>query len=129
MPIRSPDIVVDKEDQLEKIEDFCLPDETVHAVFDLKGSGTGFVGITDKRIIYYDKAFLGRKKAMVSIPYSRIVSVSSEDDSGILVEKGFFTSDSLMVQAMGMEVTVFEFRDGDKAHRAHSLIMEHILRA
>tara|TARA_Y100000310_G_C20393225_1_gene673811 strand:- start:92 stop:292 length:201 start_codon:yes stop_codon:yes gene_type:complete len=66
---------------------------------------------------------------MVSIPYSRIVSVSSEDESGILVERGFFTSDSLMVQAMGMEVTVFEFRGGDKAHHAHSLIMEHILRA
>tara|TARA_Y100000310_G_C20393225_1_gene673812 strand:- start:286 stop:480 length:195 start_codon:yes stop_codon:yes gene_type:complete len=45
MPLRSPDIVVDKEDQLEKIEDFCLPDETVHAVFDLKGSGTGFVAL------------------------------------------------------------------------------------
>ena len=52
------DIMVDKKDQLEKIEGVCLPDEIIRAVFDLKGRGTGFLGITDKRIIYYDKAFL-----------------------------------------------------------------------
>ena len=36
-------------------------------------------------------------------------------------------SDSLVIQAMKMDARVFEFRDGDKAHKAHSIIMEHIL--
>jgi len=44
-------ILVDKKEQLEKIEGVCLPDEIIQAVFDLKGRGTGFLGITDKRII------------------------------------------------------------------------------
>jgi hypothetical protein len=127
MAVHSRDIIVDKKDQLEKIEEYCLPQETIHAVFDLKGSSTGFIGITDKRLVYYDKEFLGKKRAIVSIPYSRIVSVSSEDEQGILVRNGLLGSDSLMIQVMGMDVKVFEFRGGDKAHKAHSIIMEHIL--
>ncbi|MDA0987639.1 MAG: PH domain-containing protein [Chloroflexi bacterium] len=127
MAVHGADIIVDKKDQLEKIEEYCLPQETIHAVFDLKGSSTGFIGMTDKRLIYYDKEFLGKKKAVVSIPYSRIVSVSSEDDSGIFVKRGFFASDSLMIQVMGMDNKVFEFRGGDKAHKAHAIIMEYIL--
>ena len=32
---RATDIIVDKKDQLEKIEGVCLPDETIRAVLDL----------------------------------------------------------------------------------------------
>ena len=121
------DMVVDKKEQLQKIESICLPDETIRAVFDVKGAGTGFLGITDKRIIYYDKAFLKSKKALVSIPYSRIASVASEDNKGFLIKKGFFVSDILTINAIGLEPKTFEFRGGDKAHRAHNIIMEHLL--
>lgn len=120
-------LLVDKREQLEKIESVCLPEEIIRAVFDTKGAGTGFLGITDKRIIYYDKAFLKSKKALVSIPYSRIASVASEDHKGFLIKRGFFVSDSLTINPMGMEAVTFEFRGGDKAHQAHNIIMEHIL--
>ena len=76
------EVVFDKRDQLDKIQAALLPDETVEAVFDMKGGGTGFVGITSKRVIVYDKAFLRRMKAIVSIPYSRITSLAAEDESG-----------------------------------------------
>jgi hypothetical protein len=79
MAIHSPDIVVDKKDQLENIEEHCLPQKTTHAVFDLKGHSNWFVGMTDERLIYYGKGFRRKKKAVVSIPYSRITSVSSSD--------------------------------------------------
>ncbi|MCK4387128.1 MAG: PH domain-containing protein [Dehalococcoidia bacterium] len=122
------DIMVDKKDQLEKIEGVCLPDEIIRAVFDLKGRGTGFIGITDKRIIYYDKAFLKDKKALVSIPYDRIASVASEDNKGFIIKKGFLVTDTLTIQPMGLEPKTFKFRGGDKAHIAHNIIMEHLLR-
>lgn len=64
MAIYADDMIVDKKDQLEKIEGICLPDEIIRAVFDLKGRGTGFLGITDKRIIYYDKEFMKKKEAI-----------------------------------------------------------------
>ena len=124
----APDVTVDKKDQLERIESICLPDETIRAVFDLKGVGTGFIGLTDKRIIYYDKAFLKKKKALVSIPYSCIASVGSEDNKGFIIKSGFFVSDTLIIQPIGLEAKIFEFRGGEKAHRAHNIIMEHMLK-
>lgn len=122
------DIIVDKKEQLEKIEGVCLPGETIRAVFDLKGRGTGFLGLTDKRIIYYDKAFLKNKKALVSIPHDRIASVASEDNSGFIIRRGFLVSDTLTIQPIGLEAKTFEFRGGEKAHMAHNIIMEYLLR-
>lgn len=127
MAIYSTDMIVDKKEQLEKIEGICLPDEIIRAVFDVKGAGTGFLGITDKRIIFYDKAFLKSKKALVSVPFSRIASVASEDNKGFLIKKGFFVTDTLTINLLGMEEKTFEFRGGDKAHKAHNIIMEYLL--
>ena len=121
-------MIVDKKDQLEKIEGMCLPEETILAVFDLKGQGTGFLGITDKRLIFYDKEFMRKKKAVVSLPHYRIVSVASEDDSGVIIKKGFFVSDALTITPIGGEPKTFEFRGGEKAHQAHNIIMRLILK-
>jgi hypothetical protein len=126
MAIRAEDIIVDKEDQLEKIEDWCLPGETIRAVFDLKGGGAGFLGITDKRVIFYDKAFMRRQKAMVTIPYGKIHAISSEDDTGKVIKRGFFSSSKLSIHA-GANSFVFDFRGGDKAHIAYQIIMEYLL--
>jgi hypothetical protein len=49
-------VIFDRQDQLEKIEAGLLPGEEIEAVFDVKGSGSGFVGITSKRIIFQDNA-------------------------------------------------------------------------
>ena len=127
MAQHAPDIIVDKKDQLEKIEGVCLPNEIIRAVFDLKGGGTGFLGLTDKRIIFYDKAFMKKKKAIVSIPYSRIASVASEDNKGFFIRSGFLVSDTLTIEPIGLEPRTFEFRGGDKAHAAHNIIMEYLL--
>jgi len=127
LAIHAEDMKVDRKEQLEKIEGICLPDEVIRAVFDMKGKGTGFLGITDKRIIYYDKEFMRKKKALVSIPHSRIASVASEDNTGFLVKKGFFVSDTLTITPAGLEPKTFEFRGGEKAHEAHNMIMEHLL--
>ena len=127
MPEYSSTMYVDKKDQLEKVEAVCLPDELIRAVFDLKGRGTGFLGITDKRIVYFDKEFMKNRKALVSIPFSRISSVASEDNSGFFIQKGFLVSDTLAVTLNGGEVKIFEFRGGEKAHLAHMIIMEHLL--
>jgi hypothetical protein len=43
MAIYADDLIADKKNQLEKIEDICLPHEVIRAVFDLKGRGTGLL--------------------------------------------------------------------------------------
>jgi len=127
MAIHAEDMVFDKKEQLQKIEDFCQPDEVIRAVFDLKRAASGFIGITDKRVIFYDKAYMREQKAMVSIPYSRISMVGSEDDKGFLIRKGFFVTGKLTINGLGFEERTFEFRGGDKAHQAHNIMMEYLL--
>ena len=127
MAIYADDLIADKKSQLEKIEDICLPDEVIRAVFDLKGRGTGFLGVTDKRLIFFDKEFLKGRKAMVRIPYSRIAAVGSEDNKGLLVRRGFLVTNRLVINPIGLEAKEFEFRGGDKAHLAHNIIMEYLL--
>jgi hypothetical protein len=120
------EIIFDKKEQLEKIQAALLPIETVEAVFDMKGGGTGFVGITSHRVIIYDKAFLRKMKAMVSVPFSRILSIAAEDESGLLTGRGFFSSSKLVLNTSHGDYE-FEFRGADKAHQAHNLILAHMI--
>jgi len=120
------EVIYDRDDQLNRIAAARLDNEIVEAVFDMKGGGTGFIGITDKRIIVYDKAFLRKTKAVVSIPYSRIISVASKDESGLFTGRGFFSSSEVIIQTSHGEFE-FEFRGAEKAHVAHDLILQHML--
>ncbi len=112
----------DKREQFQKIEAALLPGERVLGVFDMKGGGTGFLGVTSLRIIVYDKAFARKTKSMVSVPYGRITSIAAEDESGLLTGRGFFSS-SKMELRVSSESFEFEFRGADKAHMAHDLIL------
>ena len=118
----SQEPIFDKQDQLEKIQDTLIEGEHLKAVFDMKGGGTGFLGLTDKRLIFYDKAFLKKSKAMVSIPYSRVVAIASKDPGGLFGSR----SSELTVRTSGDDYD-FEFHGGDKAHVAYGLILPQIL--
>jgi hypothetical protein len=110
----------DKKDQYDRIAAYLIQGEKLPAVFDCKGAGTGFVGITDRRIIFYDQGFVLKKKSMVSIPYNQIIGVVSADEGLI-----FQTSEIVLITAAGR--FSFEFRGADKAHWAYSYIMNQIL--
>jgi len=80
----------------------------------------GFVGITDRRVIFYDQGFVIKKKSMVSIPYNQIIGVASADEGLI-----FQTSEITLITAAGK--FTFEFRGSDKAHNAYTYILQQIL--
>ncbi len=120
------DVVYDKQDQLDKIQAALLTGEVVEGVFDMKGGGTGFLGVTNKRVIVYDKAFLRKMKAVVSIPYSRITSIAAQDESGLFSGRGFFASSTVVLSTSHGEFE-FEFRGAEKAHLAHNLILSHMV--
>ena len=96
--------VFDKQEQYDAMVPMILPGETLHAVYDLKGAGTGFIGVTTKRIIFYDKNFLGRRKAMTSVPFSKVTALSAIDEGGL------FSKTSELVLKTGSEAYDFEFR-------------------
>jgi hypothetical protein len=110
----------DNKGQFERISAYCIPGETIYAVFDCKGGGTGFVGITDQRVMFYDQGVFLKKKSMISIPYNQVIGLASVDEGLI-----FQTSEITLITAAGK--FNFEFRGGDKAHRAYAYIMNQIM--
>ncbi|MGC7096563.1 PH domain-containing protein [Amycolatopsis lurida] len=117
--------VFDRRGQYEQIVSGLLEGEKVIAVYDAIGAGTGFIGITDRRVIVQDKSFVGKKTALVSLPYAKITSVavvSNKSWTG-----GFFSTSAIAVTA-GANVHEVEFRGHDKAHHAHNAILWHITR-
>ena len=112
----------DQKAQLEQVVPWLLDNETLHAVFDCKGTGTGFVAITDKRLMFYDREFMRKRKALTSVPFSKITAVSSVDEG-----RGLWGATSELVVKTGSEEYEFDFRGGDKAQRAYKLIMTELL--
>jgi hypothetical protein len=112
--------VYDNKKQLDRIVPYIIPGERLFAVYDCKGAGTGFVGITDKRVIFYDQGVFIKHKTMVSIPYSQVIGTAARDD-GIV----FKTSEMTLITAAGR--FSFEFRGAEKAQWAYKFIMGQVL--
>jgi hypothetical protein len=110
----------DNKSQLERVQSYLIKNETLYAVFDCKGAGTGFVGITDQRVIFYDQGTLSKHKAMISIPFHQVIGVSAVDEGVI-----FRTSEVTLITAAGK--FSFDFRGADKALWAYRFIMNQIL--
>ena len=77
---QKPQPIFGKQDQFNKIAANLLQGGFVIAVYDCIGAVTGFVGITDRRVIVQDNSFVGKKTALTSIPYSRVNAVSFVSD-------------------------------------------------
>lgn len=113
--------IYDKKDQLETVQYGLLQDEIVLAVYDGKGSGTGFIGITDKRIVLQDNSFIGKKTALTSVPYRHVDAVSIVSDKSML---GRLASSSTLAVSAGGKVYEIEFRGHEKAMQAHHIILK-----
>ncbi|CAM3283072.1 Bacterial Pleckstrin-like y domain-containing protein [Stackebrandtia soli] len=117
------DPVFDKKDQLKQIEESLLDGEHILAVYDAIGVATGFIGMTNKRVIIMDKSFVGERIALTSIPYARISSVSVTSNRSFAGQ--YFSSGSLAIH-VGTSIYEVEFRGDKKTHHTHQLIMHHI---
>ena len=114
----------DKRDQLDKISSGLLQGEQVIAVYDCTGAGTGFVGLTDRRVIFQDNSFVGKKVAITSVPYSQIRSVSVVSNKSW---SGSFYSTSSIAIDVGGSVREADFRGEQKARHVHDLILWKIM--
>jgi TM2 domain-containing membrane protein YozV len=117
-------VIHDRPDQLDQINAGLLQGEIVYAVYDCIGVGTGFVGITNMRVIIQDKSFVGNKLAIVSVPYKNIRSVAMYSNKSMM---GRFASTSTIGIDTGSTVKEADFRGDDKARHAHDLILWNVL--
>ncbi|MEV0269501.1 PH domain-containing protein [Hamadaea sp. NPDC050747] len=113
----------DREDQLRQIQSGLMEGEKILAVYDATGVGTGFLGLTDRRVIIQDKSFVGKKVALTSIPYSRITSVSVVSNKSWA---GSFYSSSSIAINVGTHTYEMDFRGVNKGQHVHNVILFYI---
>ena len=116
--------VYDKQEQFDKIVAGLLQGEVVVAVYDAIGAGTGFIGLTNKRVIIQDNSFVGKKTALTSIPYAKVQSVSYVSDKSML---GKFASSSTIALRAGGTTHEVQLRGQDKASHVHNVILWNIM--
>src|SRR6478752_8781939 len=102
------DPVFDKSEQLEQVQQGLLEGETIIAVYDCTGAGTGFIGMTNLRVVIQDKSFVGKRTAITSIPYQNIRSVSFLSNKSWTGK--FFSSSSIAVDTGGGTMYEADFR-------------------
>lgn len=123
MTTEAAQIPHDKPEQLAQITSGLLAGETVYAVYDCIGAGTGFCAITSKRVILQDKSFVGKKTAITSVPYAAIRSVSMVSDKSMI---GHFSSSAIALD-IGGTIHEAEFRGDAKAKHVHDVVLFFIL--
>lgn len=116
--------VFDKQEQLDKIAAGLLSGENILAVYDGIGVGTGFIGLTNRRVIIQDNSFVGKKTALTSIPYGKVQSVSYVSDKSMF---GKFASTSTIAVHAGGSTYEVQFRGNEKAAHAHNIILWNIM--
>jgi hypothetical protein len=113
----------DRQEQLQQIESGLLEGERVLAVYDAVGVGTGFIGLTDRRVIIQDKSFVGKRVAITSIPYSKITSISVVSNKSWA--GSFFSSGAIAIHVSGQTYEV-EFRGNQKAQHVHNVVLHYL---
>jgi hypothetical protein len=114
----------DKQEQYDKIASGLLPGEEILAVYDAIGAGTGFIGVTNVRVVLQDNSFIGKKVALTSIPYSRVNSVSFVADKSMF---GKFASTSQIAISAGGQIHEVQFRGEEKAKVIHDAVLARML--
>jgi hypothetical protein len=119
--------VYDRSDQFKQVASGLLEGERLYAVYDAKGAGTGFIGLTDRRVVLQDKSFVGKRVALVSVPYGRIASVAVISNASVM--GSFFSSSAIVLTTSAGGNYEVEFRGNDRARHAHDLILYHLTEA
>jgi hypothetical protein len=116
------DVVYDNKGQLQQIQSGLLDGEQIIAVYDAIGAGTGFLGLTNRRIIIQDKSYVGKRFAITSIPYSKVSAVSVISNKSWVGQ--FFSSGTIAIQ-VGTHTYEVEFRGSEKTHHVHNVILHY----
>jgi predicted LPLAT superfamily acyltransferase len=115
----------DRREQYEQIASGLLPGETIIAVYDAVGVGTGFIGLTDKRVIMQDRSFVGKRVAITSIPYSKVTAVSVVSNKSWA--GSFFSSGTIAVHC-GTQNYEIDVRGVEKTQHIHNVILHYAAR-
>jgi hypothetical protein len=114
------DATYDRAEQFKQVQSGLLDGESIIAVYDAIGAGTGFIGLTSHRVIIQDKSFVGKRVALTSIPYDKITSVSVVSNKSWA--GGFFSTGAIAIH-VGTQTYEMEFRGDQKSHHVHNVVL------
>jgi hypothetical protein len=123
---QQPQVAFDRPDQLKQIQTGLMAGEQLLAVYDAIGTATGFIALTDKRVIMQNKSYLSvnKKVALISMPYNRIATV------GVLSDQkwsgNWFSTSEILITSVSGEHHEVSFRGSDKAKYVHDMVLYHI---
>jgi len=117
------DDVYDKKEQYQQIQSGLMQGESIIAVYDAVGTGTGFIGLTSHRVVIQDKSFVGKKVAITSVPYAKITSVSVVSNKSWA--GNFFSTGSIAIH-VGSHTYEIEFRGEQKSRHVHDVVLWHM---
>ena len=112
---QQPEVVFDYAQQRDAVAAGLLPGERLVAVLDASGTGTGFLGLTDSRVLLQDRSLSGEEHAGVGA-VQPVTSVGLVSDSNVGVEA---LSSSTIAITLSGAVHQVSFRGADKARYAH----------
>lgn len=112
----------DSKSQYDRVVPHLFQGEPLYFVYDLKGVGTGFLALTDRRLIFVDQDFLDHKDmALVTVPYARISFCALQTE-----RKRFARDDSSITVAVTGKTFEFTFNGTDKGTRAANVVTFHM---
>lgn len=114
-------VYYDRAEQYNKIVPLLIEAERLHAVLDCKGGGTGYIAITDRRLIFQNATWRRAKNVLVSVPWDRVHAAA------IGAEYGMFRSVATLTIQAGEDDWMFEFKNAEKVRNAYQAIMQFIL--
>ncbi len=112
----------DRKEQFDKIAQLLVPGETLWLVLDCKGGGTGYVGLSDRRVVFQDSNWRKSRNVLVSVPLDRIHAVGLSSEVNLIGR----STGILSIQA-GEDDWTFEFKNADKLRQAYKLLMHLVL--
>jgi hypothetical protein len=117
----------DRADQLAQVQSGLLQGETIYCVYDDKGIGSGFIALTDLRVIILNRSFVsafpGHKNlsAITSLPYAQIASVATLAAKSFM--GSFFSESHVYLVTTGNVHYAVELRGTDRAKYVHDTIL------
>jgi hypothetical protein len=117
-----PEPYFDRKDQHDRLESALIPGETLWMTLDCKGGGTGFVGITNRRLIFQDQSWRKNRNVLVSVPLDRVHAVGISTNMNLIGR----TTGVISIQA-GEDDWAFEFKNAEKTGIAYKLLMSLVL--
>lgn len=121
------DIPHDRPEQLAHVQSGLVQGEQIYCVYDDKGVGSGFIALTNLRVIILNKSFVsafpGHKgmSATISLPYSQIASVSTLSKTSAF--GNFFSDSHIYLVTSGGTPHAVELRATDRAKHVHDTIL------